>query len=101
MTTAAPSAPGSSTRRVHLRIHGVVQGVSYRASARDAARALGLKGWVKNLRDGDVEAVAEGASEPLERFIAWCHHGPDEARVESVHVGTAPEGVLGDFEVVR
>lgn len=99
MTPAAPSATNS--RRVHLRIHGLVQGVSYRASARDTARALGLKGWVRNLSDGDVEAVAEGPHAPLERFIAWCHHGPQEARVESVVVGTAPEGALGDFEVVR
>ena len=73
-----------SQRRVHLRIRGLVQGVSYRAFARDEAQRLALGGWVRNLPGGDVEAVAQGAPEAVEAFVAWCQHGPDEARVESV-----------------
>jgi len=78
-----------------------VQGVSYRASARDAATSLALKGWVRNLPSGDVEAVAEGESARVEAFLAWCRRGPPEARVTGVDVGDGPEGPLGDFEVRR
>lgn len=63
-----------------------MQGVSYRASTQDTARRLGVKGWVRNLPNGDVEAVAEAAPDVLERFVAWCKKGPSEARVESVSV---------------
>ena len=89
-------------RRVHLRISGLVQGVSYRATAQDAARRLGVRGWVRNLPDGGVESLAEAAPEVVERFISWCRRGPDEARVEGVQVADAPlEDTLTDFEVRR
>ena len=71
-------------RRVHLRITGLVQGVSYRANAHELARRLGVNGWVRNLPNGDVELVAEAPPEPLERLITWCRRGPREARVDSV-----------------
>lgn len=91
-----------SPRRVHLRITGLVQGVSYRASARDAARALGVTGWVRNVSNGDVEAVAEADDAVLERFIAWCRRGPEEARVTGVHVeDRAAQEPLALFEVRR
>ncbi len=73
-------------RRVHLRVHGQVQGVSFRAGARQEALRLGVTGIVRNLVDGDVEAVAEGDVSRVEAFVAWCHTGPSEARVESVKV---------------
>lgn len=73
-------------RRVHLRIHGLVQGVSYRACARDEALLLGLRGWVRNLPNGDVEAIVSGAPQAVDRFIAWCRQGPAEAAVDSVAV---------------
>ena len=73
-------------RRVHLRITGLVQGVSYRANAQVLASRLGVKGWVKNLPTGEVESVAEAEPEPLERYIAWCRRGPSGARVDSVKV---------------
>ncbi|MFZ5445449.1 MAG: acylphosphatase [Myxococcota bacterium] len=89
-------------RRVHLRITGLVQGVSYRASARDAAHRLGVSGWVRNLPNGDVEALAEAAPERIERFIAWCRRGPEEARVEAVTVTEEASGTpLPSFEVRR
>ena len=75
-----------SARRVHLRITGLVQGVSYRANTQEQARRMGVHGWVRNLPNGDVEAVAEAAPEVIERFVAWCRKGPSEARVESVSV---------------
>lgn len=72
--------------RVHLKISGRVQGVWFRASARDQARSLGLTGWVRNLSDGRVEAVAEGEEKTVESFVAWCRKGPHGARVEGVDV---------------
>jgi acylphosphatase len=71
-------------RRVHLVIHGLVQGVFYRASTRDAAVRRGLTGWVRNLPDGSVECVAEGEEGALQALVAWCHDGPPGARVERV-----------------
>ncbi len=70
--------------RVHLIISGLVQGVFYRASTRDTAMRLGLKGWVRNLPDGSVEAVFEGPVEKLKQAIQWCHQGPPGARVTKI-----------------
>lgn len=73
--------------RVHLKIHGRVQGVYFRASTVQQAQKLGLTGWVGNCPDGSVETVAEGAQQKLEELIAWCRQGPTGARVISVDVG--------------
>ena len=86
--------------RVRLQIHGVVQGVSYRACAADEAKRLGLVGWVRNLRDGSVEALAQG--EHVDQFIAWCRVGPPEARVSRVDIEAQPVGdELFGFHVTR
>lgn len=91
-----------SPRRVQLRITGLVQGVSYRASAQDEARRLGVRGWVRNLENGDVEAVAEAEPTVLEQFIAWCRRGPSEAEVEAVTVTDVPASEsFSSFEVRR
>lgn len=70
----------------HLVISGRVQGVWYRASAREAALRFGVTGWVRNLPNGDVEAFAEGNRDDVERFIDWCRQGPPHARVDRVDV---------------
>jgi acylphosphatase len=70
--------------RVHLIIKGFVQGVFFRASTRDTAERLNLTGWVRNLPDGNVEAVFEGPVENLKHAVQWCHQGPRGARVVSV-----------------
>jgi len=70
--------------RVHLLISGRVQGVAYRQNTKDEADRLGLSGWVRNLDDGRVEALAEGPRDVLEQFIAWCRRGPPYARVTDV-----------------
>lgn len=91
-----------TVRRVHLVIKGLVQGVSYRASAQDEARRLGVKGWVRNLPNGDVESMAEANAETIERFVAWCHRGPEEARVSHVAVSESSSSeVFSDFQVRR
>ena len=88
--------------RASVRIKGRVQGVFYRQSAADEARRLGVAGYVRNLPDGDVEAVAEGRREAVESFVAWCRRGPPAARVDEVQVreGDAQGGFKG-FTVER
>lgn len=91
-----------SAERVELRITGRVQGVYYRASCAEAARQLGLVGWVRNVDDGSVEAVAEGPHEALESFLAWCRRGPPAARVDDVQIRRLPaSGEFASFAVRR
>ena len=79
-----------------LRIHGHVQGVWYRASAQAEAVRLGLRGWVRNRRDGRVEAVAQGPADAVQALIDWAQHGPAQARVTRVAVvDAAPEAFDG------
>jgi acylphosphatase len=88
--------------RCRLLIRGRVQGVWYRGSARETAARLGVSGWVRNLRDGRVEAEAEGCRGSVERLIAWCHEGPPAARVTDVNVmWIEPTGADAGFEVRR
>lgn len=72
--------------RAHVVVSGRVQGVFFRAETRDRARSLGLGGWVRNNRDGSVEAVFEGDQERVESMVDWCRRGPAHAEVENVHV---------------
>jgi acylphosphatase len=83
------------TRR--LLIYGLVQGVWFRESMRQEALRLGITGWVRNLRDGSVEAMVSGEDDAVERLIAWTRRGPEMARVEQVQV-SAGEGEFGSFE---
>lgn len=69
-----------------LKIYGRVQGVFFRQSTREKARELGLSGWVKNMPDGTVEALASGPEGTVKELIAWCQHGPAYARVDRVDV---------------
>jgi len=70
--------------RAHLIIKGRVQGVGYRANVRRLANKLGLEGFVRNLRNGDVELLVEGSEEDVDRIIQWCHRGPTRAFVSRV-----------------
>ena len=81
-----------------MRIHGVVQGVGFRYAMHREAVRLGLAGWVRNRRDGTVEAVVAGPAASVEAIVAWAHRGPPSARVESVAV-TAEDGRFESFEL--
>ena len=85
-------------RRVVVR--GRVQGVFFRDTCREQARALGVGGWVRNRGDGvSVEAVFEGPTAAVERMVAWCHHGPPRAFVESVEIEDEPPAGETSFRV--
>ena len=82
--------------RAHVFISGEVQGVGFRFHTQIKARNLGLKGWVKNLDNGDVEAVFEGEEDKVNEMIEWCKKGPDSALVKDVKVEF--EDYSGEFE---
>lgn len=86
--------------RTHITIEGRVQGVGYRANTRRMATQLGLKGWVRNLRDGRVEIIAEGEEEMIDRLIQWCYRGPTSAYVSKVIIEkTEPTGEFNRFQI--
>jgi acylphosphatase len=72
--------------RKHLKIKGKVQGVGFRQNAFILAQKLGLKGWVRNTHEGDVEVMIEGESSTVALFEEWCHEGPIHSVVTSVKV---------------
>jgi len=82
-----------------LTISGQVQGVGFRYALADEARARNLRGWVRNRRDGSVEAVVAGPETDVEAVIAWARRGPPAARVSSVAVEPAATDV-DEFEIV-
>jgi acylphosphatase len=83
-----------------VRIHGRVQGVCFRNWAMERARSLGVRGWVRNRRDGSVELVAYGGEEAVEALVAACRIGPPAAQVERIEVGTAEgDGPPAGFRV--
>jgi acylphosphatase len=85
--------------RRRVIVHGQVQGVFFRDTARQRARAHGVAGWMRNRPDGTVEAVFEGPTEAVERLVRFCETGPPRASVERVEVvEEEPEGLTG-FEV--
>ncbi|MGH8750560.1 MAG: acylphosphatase [Burkholderiales bacterium] len=81
----------------HLIISGQVQGVGFRYYLLETTRRLGVRGWVRNRRDGTVEAMVEGAPEAVAKIIEWAKSGPDGARVTGVNV-TEGEGRYTRFE---
>lgn len=89
-----------ASKRVRSLISGRVQGVAFRYYARDEAERLGVAGWVRNLRDGRVELLAEGDAASVDALIGWCRRGPPSARVEAVDVRIEePVGETGPFRI--
>ena len=87
-------------RRVSFKVVGRVQGVAYRANARDVAMQLGVNGWIRNLPDGAVDGEAEGEASAVDAFLAWCAKGPPGARVDRLDVDDATlVKVMQRFEI--
>jgi acylphosphatase len=88
-----------SAARKRVVVHGDVQGVFFRDTARRMASSRGVAGWVTNRPDGTVEAVFEGEAEAVDSMVSFCREGPRGADVERVDVtDEEPEGLTG-FEV--
>lgn len=85
-----------SGKIIHMKItiSGFVQGVGFRYAALHAARKTGVKGYIRNLPDGNVYIEAEGERTKLNEFVSWCHEGPPYAQVGNVVIS---EGIAKDF----
>ena len=83
----------------NITVRGRVQGVGFRFTARNMARAYGIRGFIRNERDGSVYIEAEGEKENLGQFISWCKKGPDAGRVENVHVEAGEPADFRSFTV--
>ena len=75
-----------SNNRIRIFVTGKVQGVFFRQALKVMAKKNNIFGWVKNLKDGRVEAVLEGDEEKISRLVEWAHGGPANARVEDVEI---------------
>jgi acylphosphatase len=90
-----------SILQAHVFVSGRVQGVGYRASTCKVAVSLGLKGWVRNLPDGRVEAVFAGTAAQVEEMLRWCRQGPPAAIVDDVTVEYEAPQVFQEFRITR
>ena len=88
------------TKNVRVVITGRVQGVWYRGWTQSKAASLGLHGWVRNRRDGTVEAVFSGEAEAVEAMLQACWQGPDLARVTAVDCFECEGGVESEFSIL-
>ena len=91
----------SMKKSVHIKIHGIVQGVFFRKYASIRANELGILGWVRNADDGTVEIDAEGMPESLDAFVSWCHRGQGKAVVNKVTVTESSLKNFTSFEIKR
>lgn len=82
-----------------MTVHGHVQGVFFRESVRERARAHSVAGWVCNRSDGAVEAVLEGTPDGVQRVVRFCETGPAHAEVEDLDVREEPPEGLSGFEI--
>jgi acylphosphatase len=88
-------------KHLNIRVSGRVQGVFFRASTKDQADLLGVKGFVRNESNGDVYIEAEGDEIQLPKFLKWCKQGPSRARVENLEVNEGELKNFVNFEVRR
>lgn len=84
-------------QHLNIKIYGQVQGVFFRVSAKEEAEKLGIKGFARNERDGTVYIEAEGDEVNLDKFIKWCHDGPEAAKVDKVEITKGPLKNFSEF----
>ena len=84
---------------VYIKIRGLVHGVSFRSSMAQLASDLGVRGWVRNLPDGTVEAFLEGDEKKVKRIVDWAKFGPPRARVDKLEVEPATPRNHRDFRI--
>jgi acylphosphatase len=92
-----------SIRKIHknITVSGRVQGVGFRFACRNMANSLGIKGYVKNLYDGDVYIEAEGTEVQLKHFIDWCYSGPGYANVTNILISDSDVKNYSYFEITH
>ncbi len=88
-------------KHLNIRVSGKVQGVFFRASAKERADLFGLKGFVRNEPNDDVYIEAEGEKEQLRLFLDWCARGPSRARVDNITSEESELKNFGKFEIRR
>jgi acylphosphatase len=88
-------------KTIQVLVKGKVQGVFFRATAKEKAEELNLKGWVKNSEEGNVEAMVTGEDAALNAFVAWCYKGPLRAQVSEVEVNTVTTVAFTEFKIKR
>jgi acylphosphatase len=86
-------------KRAHVFVYGKVQRVWFRMHTKDRADELNIKGWVKNLSNGSVEAVFEGDEKNIKKMITWCHSGAPKSEVTKVHVEFSQPKNEGGFKI--
>lgn len=84
-----------------LVIKGRVQGVFFRVSAKKIADKLGIKGWIKNTRNGSVETRISGNQEQVDEFVAWCRQGPEEAEVDECIILAMNDENFENYMILR
>ena len=90
-----------SNNRIRIFVTGKVQGVFFRQALKVMAKKNNIFGWVKNLKDGRVEAVLEGDEKKISRLVEWAHGGPANARVEDVEIRNEKStGEFSKFDVL-
>lgn len=88
-------------KHINIKVTGKVQGVFFRASTKAVADQMGVKGLVKNQKDGSVYIEAEGSATILDLFLDWCKEGPEKAVVENVEVADGEIKNYRNFEVIK
>jgi len=88
-------------KHIKIRITGKVQGVSFRQTTKAIADQMGVRGMIKNEKDGSVYMEAEGDDTSLEVFQEWCNEGPDRAKIEHVEVTSGELKNYRNFEIIK
>jgi acylphosphatase len=88
-------------KTIRLTVKGKVQGVYFRANAKNKASELGITGWVKNLPDDTVEIKATATDDLLQQFINWCREGPSRAIVNDLIIEELPYEPFIDFRIIK